>query len=87
MLAKVWGSPRHDLALTAASGAPAGRSLRHLVFDTGASIGLLPGDGLIVVNGQKCVDVQQVERTITGSMSCSLKVKRGLPDAPSVAST
>eukprot|EP00964_Phaeocystis_antarctica_P076573 scaffold47354_cov69-Phaeocystis_antarctica.AAC.2 len=77
MLAKVWGSLRHDLALTAASGAPAGR----------ASIGLLPGDGLIVVNGQKCVDVQQVERTITGSMSCSLKVKRGLPDAPSVAST
>ena len=38
MLAEAWGSLRHDLALTAASGAPAGRSLRHpvLVVGTGA---------------------------------------------------
>jgi hypothetical protein len=53
-----------------------------LAFDTGALIGLLPGDGLIMVNGQECIDAQQVERTITNSMSCSLKVKRGLSDTP-----
>ena len=35
MLAEAWGSLRHDLALTAASEAPAGRSLRHLVFVVG----------------------------------------------------
>ena len=40
----------------------------------------MPGDGIVVVNGQECVDVQQVERTISNSMSCSLKVKRGLTD-------
>ena len=35
MLAEAWGSLRHGLALTAASGAPAGRSLRHPVFVVG----------------------------------------------------
>ena len=51
-----------------------------LAFDSGALIGLLPGDGLIVVNAQQCVDAQQVEMTITNCMSCTLKVKRGLPE-------
>jgi len=58
-----------------------GRAARpDLLSPAGAEIGLLPGDGIVVVNGQECVDVQQVERTISNSMSCSLKVKRGLSD-------
>ena len=35
-LAEVWDSLRHDLALKAASGAPAGRRLCQLVFDRGS---------------------------------------------------
>ena len=50
----------------------------------GASIGLLPGDALIQVNGKDCVDAEQVASMITNSMSCSLKVRRGMPDVPPV---
>ena len=75
-----WGCPQLRNSL----GQPAsrfGRAARpDLLSPAGAEIGLLPGDGIVVVNGQECVDVHQVERTITNSMSCSLKVKRGLPD-------
>ena len=35
-VAEALGSLRHDLALQAASGEPAGRSLCHLVLDTGS---------------------------------------------------
>ena len=75
-----WGCPQLRNSL----GQPAsrfGRAARpDLLSPAGAEIGLLPGDGIVVVNGQECVDVHQVERTISNSMSCSLKVKRGLPD-------
>ena len=44
-LAETWGSLRRDLALRAASGEPAGRSLCHLVLDTGAPAGRVQGIG------------------------------------------
>ena len=37
-LAEAWGSLARNLALRGASGAPAGRSLRQLVFDIGAGV-------------------------------------------------
>eukprot|EP00964_Phaeocystis_antarctica_P091428 scaffold58638_cov63-Phaeocystis_antarctica.AAC.1 len=43
-LAGAWGSQRRDLALTAASGAPAGRSLSQLALDTGSACGQWESD-------------------------------------------
>ena len=75
-----WGCPQLRNSLGQPASRFGGAARPDLLSPAGAEIGLLPGDGIVVVNGQECVDVHQVERTISNSMSCSLKVKRGLPD-------